>query len=382
MMVINYFIYLNTYFKKILILLFLPFFMKEFEKIYARLKYLPEDFIVEEIGDGWECRVSDKFGNNKEVDFGNLDLESSKDFLWCELEKKDIDHFSAIKELSEKLCINSRDIGYAGTKDKVAWTVQRISLFKPDVEKLKNFRSEKIVLKNFKWMKRKIKLGYLDSNNFKIILRDVGQKEAIKVGNEIRKKNFFPNYFGAQRFGAGNKNVEVGKLILKKRFGEAAKLIKGSWEGELNDEMGLKFLKRIERKNLLMIINSVQSYFFNEVLRRALEEGLDFTKQGMQNCLLIGYKSKFYDGRLGEIEKEVLAEMKFTLEDFDLREISYLRIKGSFRKALVFVKDLDLETKEDEVFEGSKKIILSFTLDSGVYATTFLEGFFEFIETK
>jgi len=128
----------------------------------------------------------------------------------------------------------------------------------------------------------------------------------------------------------------------------------------------------------LMFINAVQSRIFNEILEQALEENMDFTKQGQMSCLLVGYKTRFFNGHLGEIEQETLASHNLKLEDFDIKEIPYLRIKGSFRKALIEIKNLELETSDDEEFENSKKIILEFTLPSGVYATTFLENFFIF----
>jgi tRNA(Glu) U13 pseudouridine synthase TruD len=93
-------------------------------------------------------------------------------------------------------------------------------------------------------------------------------------------------------------------------------------------------IKQIDRKTLLMFVHSVQSRIFNEILERALEENIDLTKEGQKNCLLIGYKTRFSNGRLGEIEQEVLKENKMALEDFDLKEIPFLRIKGGYRKAL------------------------------------------------
>jgi len=130
---------------------------------------------------------------------------------------------------------------------------------------------------------------------------------------------------------------------------------------------------------MLMYVNAVQSKIFNDILGQALSENLDFTKKGQTSCLLVGYKTRFYDGRLGEIEQQTLENHNLKLEDFDIKEISYLRMKGSFRKAVVEVKDIKIETLDDEEFEGSKKIMLEFTLPSGVYATTFLGNFFDFI---
>ncbi len=357
--------------------------MKDILIVQAKLKYKPGDFIVEEIGEKWNAKISEEFKQPEII----IDDNDRRDFLWCELEKKDIDHFTTIKEILRLLGKRPDEIGYAGTKDKKAWTSQRISIFNPDIEKIKNFNYQNIILKNFKWNKRKIKMGYLNGNHFKIILRDIGKKDAMKITKQIRNLEWFPNYFGPQRFGARGNNVKIGKLLLKRKFKEAIREISedNKRQGEYmayhlnkNPEDYVGALKRVDRKNMLMYVNSVQSKIFNEILEFALDEGLNFTKQGQTSCLLIGYKTRFFDGRLGEIEQQVLDSHNLTLEDFDIREIPYLRIKGSFRKAVTEIKDLEIETKDDEEFEGSKKIILEFTLPSGVYATTFLENFFIF----
>jgi tRNA pseudouridine13 synthase len=347
--------------------------MKEISKVPAKLKHKVEDFIVEEIGERWNAKISEEFTSNSPTNLSNLDTENIKEFLWCEMEKQDIDHIQAIKEISRLLNKNTDAIGYAGTKDKRARTSQRISIEAPNIEKLKTFSHSNIILKNFKWNKRKIKIGYLEGNHFKIILRDIDKKDAMIISKQIRNTKWFPNYFGPQRFGINGNNVKIGKLLLKKKWDEALK--------EINNQESknpLASLKKINRKTMLMIINSVQSKIFNDILEQALEEGLEFTKQGQTSCLLIGYKSRFFNGHLGEIEQQVLKNHNLTLGDFDLKEISYLRMKGSFRKAVTEIKDLQIEISDDDEFENSKKIRLEFTLPSGVYATTFLENFFNF----
>jgi len=358
--------------------------MKDIPIIQAKLKHKIEDFVVEEIGNKWICKVSDEFIQPE------IKLENEpKDFLWCELEKKDIDHFTAMKELPIKLNKRPFDISYAGTKDKRAITSQRISIFQPDIEKIKAFNHPNIILKNCKYNKRKIKIGYLEGNHFKITLRDIDKKGAMIITKHIRNLEWFPNYFGPQRFGRTGNNVKIGKLILKRKFEQAAKEIAA--DSKRNEDIIKQYLaqnpgnfigaiRRIDKKNTLMYINSVQSKIFNEILEEALKEGQSFTKQGQTSCLLVGYKSRFFQGRLGEIEQEVLARHNLNLEDFDITEIPYLRMKGSFRKAVTEIKDLEIETSDDEEFPGSKKIKLEFTLPSGVYATTFLENFFNFAD--
>jgi TruD family tRNA pseudouridine synthase len=152
------------------------------EKIHAKLKHKTEDFIVEEIHDKWHCKISEEFAQPPFPPSAfRLPPSESKDFLWCELEKRDIDHFTTIKTIADFLGKSTQAIGYAGTKDKQAHTSQRISIEKPDVKKLETFSHPNIILKNFKWNKRKIKMGYLDANHFKITLREIDKKDAIKI---------------------------------------------------------------------------------------------------------------------------------------------------------------------------------------------------------
>jgi len=137
-------------------------------------------------------------------------------------------------------------------------------------------------------------------------------------------------------------------------------------------------LKSIPRKVLLMHVCSIQSKIFNDIIRQALDEGLDLNQKGQQNGILAGYKTRFSQGRLGEIEKEVLKKNDIELEDFRIEEIPHLKVKGTFRKAITLIKDLEVDIIEDEKFNPSKAIKLTFTLPSGTYATTFLENFFSF----
>jgi len=404
--------------------------MKEMLQSSAKLKHKVTDFIVEERAEKWNCKISEIFDSQKKVDLNGLEENSSREFLLCEMEKRDIDHFSAIKDVARALGKSIDAIGYAGTKDKFAVTAQRISIFRPDLERLKNFSHPNIILKNFKWSKRKIKMGYLEGNHFRITLRDIDSKSAIKTAQNIRSLKWFPNYFGPQRFGSLRKNnVAIGKLILKRKFEKAiltiltetaptekpdisfareklARLLRGTknldekkkvfseaaqyfpaylkLEKELLFYLGRKpddfigAFKRAQRKNILMFVHAVQSHIFNQILKTALDEGLDFTKSGQQNCILAGYKTRFFEGRLGEIERSVLEANNLTLNDFDIKEIAFLRMKGSYRRAITEIKDLEVAIEDDEEFSNSKKMILEFTLPSGVYATTFLENFFVF----
>lgn len=383
--------------------------------VYAKFKTKCEDFIVEEITK--EGKICDINENSTDIS------DDTRDFLWCDMIKSDIDEFRAIREMASGIGKGIDAIGFAGTKDKKAITSQQISIFKPNVDRVKSFSHPNIKLRNFKWNKRKIKLGYLDGNHFIITLRDISPKDAIKVSNDIRKTKCFPNYFGSQRFGSvRSNNDEIGKLIIKKKFQDAVWKILTETNDKERDEViqarnrlkkeknckealnyfpiFLKFernllfylsnhnndyigaLSKVDRKQVLMFVNALQSKLFNEILEQAIAEDFDFNKKGQQKIQLIGYRSPDEETSVGEITKAVLKQHGICKEDFNLREIPFLRISGQLRDAMINVKDLDLEICDDDLFADSKKIILKFSLDSGVYATTFLENFFELEENK
>jgi tRNA pseudouridine13 synthase len=222
-------------------------------------------------------------------------------------------------------------------------------------------------------------MGYLDSNHFKITLRDIDKKDAIKISSTIKKKTFFPNYFGPQRFGINENNIRIGKTLLKRNFQKALQLIREDKGWEHKEESSpLSIIKRLPKKILLIYIHAVQSKIFNEIVTQSLNENLNLEDKGQQSGILIGYKTNFSNARLGEIEQEILKKHNLTREDFNIQELPFLKIKGSFRKSITTIKDLDIEVSEDKEFPGTKKIILNFTLPSGTYATTFLENFFIF----
>src|SRR3989338_3949808 len=148
--------------------------MDEHEKAIVKFKYLPSDFIVEEIGNEGICKISESSTvfDSAKVDFGKLDTRDRRIFLACELEKFDIDHVRVIEILCKELRMSAHEIGYAGTKDKCAWTCQRVTLYNPDIDLVQNFSHSGILLKNFKWGRHKLQIGNLEGNKFKIVLRD------------------------------------------------------------------------------------------------------------------------------------------------------------------------------------------------------------------
>ena len=391
--------------------------MAEIIKGSVMFKHRPEDFIVEEIWGEEACKISSdsKEVDNAKVDFEKLDINDRRAFLTCDLEKINIDHFTLMTIIYSELNSFSDDIGWAGIKDKFAWTCQKISIFKPNIDKIKSFSFNGIKLKNFKWSKRRVNVGNHTSNRFTVVLRDA-DTDSMKILNKVRHSEYIPNFFGLQRFGSLRKeNVRIGLLIFKEKFQEAVfEYLTAFGQDEDDEVINAKKKLKIEKdlisareyfpkklgvecrildylhshpdnwigalriigeKTLLLMCQSVQSKFFNDVLEQMIDDGLVVLGQ---NVSLLGCNSNFSPGKIGKIEKEVLESYNLEIKDFTVKKLPFLSLNGSTREAFFKVKVNDVDTQQDEIFNGSKKIILKFMIESGSYATTFLEQFFDF----
>ena len=217
------------------------------------------------------------------------------------------------KELSHKLNIGQRSIGFAGTKDKRAVTTQHFSI-RTSVDKLSNIDLNNIEVEFLHSSIKPIRLGNLVGNKFKIKVTDSDNVEdnINKILSELR--GFFPNYFGVQRFGSVRPITHI--------VGE--KIVRGDYEGAVLDYLTFEspkfaghegreylsktrdFAKSLEKfpSNMLferqllghlsrnegdytgailqlpeslskMLVHGYQSLIFNKVLDMRIREGMD-----------------------------------------------------------------------------------------------------------
>jgi tRNA pseudouridine13 synthase len=169
--------------------------------------------------------------------------------LVLHIRKKNLSTWQMLDIFSNHLGIKSRDIGYAGLKDKNAQTKQYISLPKKYEPMLENFDHEGIKILERHYHNNKIRMGHLKGNRFFIRLKKVNPTSAYKIHEALKaiKKNGIPNYFGFQRFGTDGENYLKGKAIL---------------EGTLREK---------NKKLHQFYINAYQSYLFNGWLSRRVQ---------------------------------------------------------------------------------------------------------------
>lgn len=156
------------------------------------------------------------------------------------------------RQLANFAQVSPRDVAYAGKKDRHAVTEQWFSVHLPGKRKLLNwsmFGGDTIqVLKQNKH-RRKIKLGNLRGNRFKLRIRSVTDDADFAKRAELIRQGV-PNYFGEQRFGQQGNNLISGLAMLN---------------GELEER------QRVKRG---LYISAVRSQLFNKLLAARLREDL------------------------------------------------------------------------------------------------------------
>lgn len=324
----------------------------------------------------------------KVVEDSDVERDEKGEHLCLIIEKEDLTTENVISILKKELNIDERFIGYAGNKDKNAITIQKISIHYSD-EFLNKINTLSLDSKNvFKIIekfriKRKIRLGYLKGNFFDITVRkcktnNIETIERIeKILNEI-SQNGVPNYFGIQRFGTNCDTHLYGKYLLMKEYEKLLEIMKKdnflSKKIRNADTNTIKAVKNIPYFFLDIFIAGYQSYLFNKILsERVRKFGLekmdsDFVNSKKEVVIpLIGYKSKFPTGEMGEIMEKVMEKEGITKEIFK-HEIKFLSRKGDLR-------NINLNFKRFDYAVVSSDVRFKFWLEKGCYATVLMREF-------
>jgi tRNA pseudouridine13 synthase len=187
------------------------------------IKLLPQDFIVEEI-------LQD--GTVVTVDPGQLinNISAEGKTYYAELVKIGIDTLAAKDEIAATLGIDGKNIGFAGIKDRLALTSQRISIRNvASDEEFAKINAENFFLKNIVRGKGAVANGDLKGNRFIILLRlpkGLSKEEIAgmeKRAQEIKEDGFW-NFFYFQRFGTPRLLSHwLGLLLLKGQYEEVVK---------------------------------------------------------------------------------------------------------------------------------------------------------------
>ncbi|MDD1745606.1 MAG: tRNA pseudouridine(13) synthase TruD, partial [Candidatus Methanoperedens sp.] len=358
-----------------------------------------EDFVVEELTN-------------------RVEIISGK-YLIVELSKRNWDTHHLVRDLSRILRVSQDRFGWAGTKDRRAFTKQKISIWDMSEEELSRVRLKDVELTPLGCSNKKISLGDLWGNRFKITIRDIAlsKDEALGRVKAITEEleNGAPDFFGVQRFGENRPITHiVGEAIVRGDLKDAAlTYIARPFPDETEEiqkarkyvqdtgdfKAGLKMyplriqFERAMMNHLIahpddhagafralspnlkkMFLHAYQSYIFNIILSRRIAAGMSINEaydgdvvcfkneagmpdtsrlqkvtedniDGINNLIsrgrafvtapLIGYDTQFSEGKMGEIEKEVIKMLNIDTEGFKVPGMPEIASKGLRREIVL-----------------------------------------------
>ena len=344
----------------------------------ARIKQQPEDFIVEELPLYEPCG------------------SGTHTYLW--IEKRGINTHDAVRRLAAVIGKRGADAGVGGLKDAVAVTRQWISFehVKENRDALAAYATPELKVLALTAHGNKLKMGHLRGNRFTITLRLADDMpDADEARNALLERAKFvcaqlkvlgvPNYYGTQRFGRGEQNAALGRMLVR---GD-----RDGFQRAFNESHGAA--RPPDRKLRNLLVNAFQSELFNRVLALRLSEmgrllpgdlaclhrnGAVFAvntaedaarEQPRADALEISPSGPLFGPQMPnptqrplEVEAQVLAESGVTASDFGRREAeSQPGARRSLRTVLM----------EDPLIESvSGGVLMKFALPSGSYASVVL----------
>ena len=315
--------------------------------ISADLKTVFSDFIVKEVL--------------------SFEPSGSGEHLFLQIKKTDCNTDWVIRQLQKKSGLTSREIGYAGKKDRHSISTQWFSLHLPGKDiSLELLADESYEIVHSIRHDKKLRVGSLKENQFEIILRNLSDKIQQDSINSIAKFGV-PNYFGPQRFGHDTNNLNL-----------AEKLLTGQIKIKNRNKRGL-------------VISSARSFLFNQCLAKRVDEKT-WLEPLKGDCMMLDQKRSYYqleevtDSEVSRINSgdlhisgfmpgkqisdalhEAKAKEDLILSNYKdwITGLKALNLDSSRRAYRCIPKNLSVEQFENEA-------TLKFSLSKGCFATSVL----------
>lgn len=184
-----------------------------------------------------------------------FELTGEGEHVLVYLQKRDCNTVFVAEQLAKYVGIAAKQVSYAGLKDRQAVTEQWFSLHMPGQETpdFTNFDLAGCQIKRVTRHNKKLKIGALQGNHFKIILKELSQHAEIETKLALIKQHGVPNYFGEQRFGRDQNNIE-----------QAIKWAQG--------EISVK-----DRKKRSFYLSAARSAIFNDIVSQRIEQNIHQT---------------------------------------------------------------------------------------------------------
>lgn len=408
----------------------------------GRLKLDPEDFRVDELS---RYPRPDPSGR----------------FTIARIEAFDIEQNELLGRLQRAFRLRPGSVGFAGTKDRRAITTQLLSLPVPEEAVRATTLSGVRVLETYR-SEHGLSLGHLYGNRFRITLTELqGETSELaprlhETAAQLKALGGFPNFFGPQRFGEVRPITHlVGRALVLGSAEEAVETyLTGAAKGEVpkgsdaraeyardhdpvraldafptslgfertlldrlaRGDSGERALRALPRHLRMLFVHAYQSYLFNRLLTRRLNDGLSLATpidgdrlirlapDGLDASLpsipvskdnlveaarmvaagrarvagpLVGTDTPDLGGLPGRHLEELLSDEGVKRGDFHIPQAPELSSLGTFRAFLApwpFLFVQRLSTREGGS-SGPGTVVFEFSLEKGQYATVLLREF-------
>lgn len=304
----------------------------------AKLKVKPEHFVVKE-------------------DLG-FDFKGSGEHLMVKIRKTGENTSFVANELAKFVGVKSKDIGWAGLKDRHAVTEQWLSVHLPkgEVPELALFtqRHPSVEILETARHDKKLRPGDLQGNYFEITLTEVTDVAEVESRLAMIAKTGVPNYFGEQRFGREGNNVTEARR----------------W--------GRENVRTRNQNKRSLYLSAARSWMFNQIVSDRIEHGC-FEQAIEGDLIYLNGELQTFSGEFDGISAALagdnalptqgaalaLEQQVLDTEPDLMALIRGNRMRHERRVISLLPTGLDWETQQDSV-------CVRFWLSSGCFATSVL----------
>ena len=326
--------------------------------IGGNIKNIPADFCVSEIP------LITPTGNGQ-----HLYLDCSRQNLGTQ---------DLVKKLQQLLNISSRDIGFAGLKDKCSLARQSFSLSlgnnfsEQKLSELLTHDFPELTIHSIKRHQQKLRTGHLIGNHFKIKVSGPSAEayqKAQEIAQELNKTGI-PNFFGPQRFSKDNDQKGKEILLQQRKFPHwQQKLFLSAYQAKLFNQW---LTHRIAEQKFHQLIpgDMLQNLRGGRPFPFAPDKNhsQEFKQQ------LISYTGPIFGSKMPMPSLSALTNEQKILEQEDISQEHFQRAKldGTRRIAWLPLPSLQITPEETHLW-------FEFSLPKGCYATVIMR---EFLKTE
>jgi tRNA pseudouridine13 synthase len=319
----------------------------------ARIRAVPEDFVVDELplypasgeGEHTFVRVEKRLRTTEEV-------------------------ATALARLAG---IRSRDVGYAGRKDRNAVARQWLSVQGLDPEVARDFRDDGVRVLEAYRHGHKLRTGQLRGNRFSIAIREIDGAARAAIRERVAEIAEFgmPNRYGGQRFGRDGANSDRARPLLEGRTlrdrRQARFLLSALQASVFNDVLSERPIGwgTLETGDVAVVHASGGQFVVEDVEREAPRaRAFEISPTGP----IFGTKVIAPTGVVAEWERRVFEARGIpAVADWQLPR--GVRLRGARRALRVRPAELALRELSNGDLSDEAGWWLDFTLPAGSYAT-------------